>query len=87
GKLDSPKGAVIHPGFPRGDTEYSTMRVDVVSFNPLYLRHNLTFPAKNVFLLILGLRVFGVGTRTPFTGGAEALRGAAETLLTDRKDG
>ena len=25
------------------------------------------------FLLILGLRVFGVGTRTPFTGGAEAL--------------
>jgi hypothetical protein len=39
------------------------------------------------FLLILGLRVFGVGTRTPFTGGAEALRGAAETLLTDRKDG
>ncbi|MDE4142922.1 hypothetical protein, partial [Phaeobacter gallaeciensis] len=58
-----------------------------VSFiKPLYLRVISSFSLKNVFLLILGLRVFGVGTRTPFTGGAEALRGAAETLLTDRKD-
>ncbi|ANP36859.1 hypothetical protein JL2886_01964 [Phaeobacter gallaeciensis] len=33
------------------------------------------------------LRLPALRTRTPFTGGAEALRGAAETLLTDRKDG
>ncbi|MDE4100245.1 hypothetical protein, partial [Phaeobacter gallaeciensis] len=57
-----------------------------VSFiKSLYLRVIPSFLLKNVFLLILGLRVFGVRTRTPFTGGAEALRGAAETLLTDRK--
>ena len=33
------------------------------------------------------LRLLVVPLRTPFTGGAEALRFAAETLLTVRKDG
>ena len=78
---------MIHSRFPRDDTGYSTVRVDIVLPKPLYLCVIPSFFLRNVFLLILGLRVFGVGTRTPFTGGAEALRGAAETLLTDRKDG
>ncbi|MDE4164007.1 hypothetical protein PXK17_21340, partial [Phaeobacter gallaeciensis] len=45
----------------------------MASLNSLYLPVISPFFLKNVFLLILGLRVFGVGTRTPFTGGAEAL--------------
>ena len=55
------------------DTVCSTARVAEILVNSLYLRVISPFFLKNVFLLILGLRVFGVRTRTPFTGGAEAL--------------